>query len=225
MGHAGDHDEGGGDGGHEVDGEPELLDGIEGGPVVFVDDESDATSTDVGESGFEAWTDLREHLGVECGGGGFALLAELLDHHAVGDLDRCCGGVAEEWPCADGREIDASCGGSIEVASHAAFDIVWHLHRQGFEAPVAGLMVLCGQCFGVEHPAVLTDGEDPDEGDAFVDVEGETHGTGVFEGEGVVVVVEETDTPHEVLVIGVSRVRLVVDGELEPSASGTDFFE
>ncbi len=87
MGHAGDHDEGRGDGGHEVDGQPELLDGVEGGAVVFVDDESDSTTTDVGELGFKAWADFWEHLGIESGGGGFALLAELLDHHAVGDLD------------------------------------------------------------------------------------------------------------------------------------------
>ncbi len=74
----------------------------------------------------------------------------------------------------------------------------------------------------MEHPAVLSDGEDPDEGDSLIDVEGESHRAGVFEGECVVVEVEEADAPDEVLVALAGLVvsaRLVVDGELESSAS------
>lgn len=50
----------------------------------------------------------------------------------------------------------------------------------------------------MEHPAVLTDGEDPDEGGVVLDVEGEAHRAGVFEGEGVVVEVDEAYAPDEV---------------------------
>ncbi len=51
----------------------------------------------------------------------------------------------------------------------------------------------------MEHPAVLTDGEDSNERGAVLDMEGESHRSWVFERECVVIEINQTHTPDEVL--------------------------
>ncbi len=48
--------------------------------------------------------------------------------------------MVEEGPGTDGGEIDACCRGAVEVATHAALDIVGHLDFEGFESPFAGVV-------------------------------------------------------------------------------------
>lgn len=63
--HSRDHPKRGWDSWCEIDGQPEKVTGIECCSVFFVYDQADTSPTDVGELGFEVWSDFGEHLWVD----------------------------------------------------------------------------------------------------------------------------------------------------------------
>ena len=210
-----------GDGGSEIEPDPEGFTRVDVRAGLLWYDEPDAPASKIRQAGIELGPDLSQCHLVIAWSCGLPLGEEFFNMDTIGDFDGDRAHRVEQFPALGQREIDVCDRGPVRVSAHAPDHFFGHRDAQGGEGARAGLVEGCAEDFGVEHPFVLSDGHDADEFDAVVNVEGLAHRAGLFNDDFVIGKIKYADAPDEVF--DLFLIVAAMDCKLEPAASFVDF--